>query len=270
MVTRSVRAPGVPLEVPDGVRIREVGAEPNLYAPGPLRRLIARIERANARHARHGNRAVHDTRHFPWVARLERDWRSIRVELDRVLEMREHLPAFHEVSRAVRPITTDDRWKTFFLFGYGIECRRNQALCPATTRLVRSIPGLKTAFFSILAPGKTIRVHRGPYNGVLRFHLALKVPRRRENCVLWIDGRTYHWREGEGIVFDDTFDHAVANATDEYRAVLFVDFVRPIRFPWSLANRAVLAAAPRMGALREARRNHARWETRFYGEARGR
>ncbi len=260
------RGVDVPLDLPDDVHIRAIGDDPNLYAPGPVQKLIARVERANARHGRFGNPALYDKRHFPWVAELESRWQAIRIELDRILEMRDHLPAFHEVTSEVRPITTDDRWKTFFLLGYGIEARRNQELCPETTRLVRRIPGLKTAFFSILAPHKTIRVHRGPYNGVLRFHLALKVPRERHKCTLWIDGHTYHWREGEGIVFDDTFDHAVANATDEYRAVLFVDFVRPVRFPWSLANRAVLAAAPRMPALREARRNHAAWESRFYGD----
>ena len=48
--------------------------------------------------------------------------------------------------------------------------------CPLTTQLVESIPGMKTAFFSIMLPGKYIPEHRGPYKGLLRYQLALKVP----------------------------------------------------------------------------------------------
>ena len=34
---------------------------------------------------------------------------------------------------------------------------------------------MMTAFFSILAPGKHIPPHRGPYKGLLRYHLGLQV-----------------------------------------------------------------------------------------------
>jgi beta-hydroxylase len=246
-----------------------VGEDPNMYAPGRIQRLISAVERINARHSCFGNPPVYDTRHFPWVAELEAEWKAIRRELDHVLEDVQRLPAFHEITSEVSPITTDQDWKTFFLAGYGMRSERNARVCPETTRLLRRIPGLKTAFFSILAPGKKIRVHKGPYNGVLRYHLALKVPKQRERCRLWIEGREFAWEEGKSFIFDDTFNHAVANDTDEFRAVLFADFVRPIHFPYSLANGAVLAVAPHMGVLREARRNHEAWEKEFYGAGLG-
>ncbi len=47
---------------------------------------------------------------------------------------------------------------------------------------------------------------------------------------------------GEGVVFDDVFDHWVRNDTDEYRVILFVDILRPLegvpKTLQSLANAA--------------------------------
>ena len=47
---------------------------------------------------------------------------------------------------------------------------------PETVRLLHRIPGMKSAMFSILAPRKYIAPHRGPYKGVLRYHLGLIIP----------------------------------------------------------------------------------------------
>ncbi len=49
-------------------------------------------------------------------------------------------------------------------------------MCPRTAALMREIPGMTTAMFSILSPRKHILDHRGPYKGVLRYHLGLIVP----------------------------------------------------------------------------------------------
>lgn len=240
--------------------------QPNRYVPRPIASLIAWVERMNIRHSQLGNPPVYDARVFPWVAEVEAGWPKIREELELVMKRRESLPSFHDITSEVLPITQDDRWKTFFLAGYGMKAARNAKTCPETMRLLKKIPGLKTAFFSILSPGKRIPVHKGAYNGVLRYHLGLIVPEKKESCRIRIEGRTMHWEAGSSLVFDDTFRHEVHNDTPEYRAILFVDFVRPVRFPFSLLNRCVLAVAPRMPILREARSNHLQWEREFYGE----
>jgi hypothetical protein len=129
----------------------------------------------------YGGRAVFDNAGFPWVAEVERKWQTIRRELDELLARQDELPTFNEIIGAEALWVTRDRpWKTFFLLGYGLPFRQNIALCPETWRILRSIPGLKTAMFSILEPGKHIPPHRDPYNGVLRFHLGLIVPEPRE------------------------------------------------------------------------------------------
>src|SRR5207302_5330390 len=105
--------------------------------------------------------------HFPWAARLEADWKTIRRELEDVMAYRDDLPNFQEISADQATITDDDRWKTFFFYGFGFKSEANCARCPETTRLIEGVPGMTTAFFSILSPHKHIPDHRGPWKGVV-------------------------------------------------------------------------------------------------------
>ncbi len=84
---------------------------------------------------------------FPFTAELERNAHVIRAELDEILEARDHLPAFHEISRDQRKISKGDNWKTFMLFGFGYRAERNCARCPETVRLLERVPGIQNAFF---------------------------------------------------------------------------------------------------------------------------
>ena len=123
-----------------------------------------------------GDQPFYDAEGFLWPAGLEASWLKIRAELDAVLQDQEHLPNFQDISVDQATMTNDDRWKTYFLYGYGFRSEANCARCPDTARLCAAIPGMKTAFFSILAPGKNLPPHRGPYKGVMRYHLGLLIP----------------------------------------------------------------------------------------------
>lgn len=207
---------------------------------------------------------IYDTRHFEWVAELEAGWRSIRAELDQVMLHRDRMPSFHEILKEVRTISTDDTWKTFFLVGVGMDCTGNAKRCPQTMQLLSCIPGVTTAFFSILSPGKHIPAHRGAYNGVLRLHLPLLVPEPRERCRIRIGDQFHVWQEGESVIFDDTYNHEVWNETDGWRVVLFVDFARPLKQPWHWLNRKFIGLGPLAPFLREAGRKQKAWEAMFY------
>jgi beta-hydroxylase len=63
----------------------------------------------------------------------------------------------------------------------------------------------------------------------LRFHLGLKTP-NSEKCRIAVDGETYWWKDGEGVLFDETYLHRAENETDEDRLILFCDVERPLRF----------------------------------------
>ena len=228
--------------------------------------IVAWVERMNVRFSAVGNPPVYDNATFPWAAEVERDWPAIRRELDAILARKEELPNFQDISTDVKTITTDNQWKTFFLVGYGVECRPNIERCPETWRALRKIPGLKTAMFSILSPGKHIPRHRGPYNGVLRLHPGLLVPEPREKIRIRVDRQFCHWSEGKALIFDDAYDHEVWNDSPGTRVVLFVDFVKPLRFPARLLNWLVLNLAPFTPFIREASDNHQAWEQKYYAQ----
>jgi beta-hydroxylase len=200
---------------------------------------------------------------FPWIAGLEARWQDIRSELDRVLDYREDLPNFQDISVDQASITDDDGWKTYFFYGYGFRSEANCARCPKTAALLAAVPGLTTAFFSILSPRKRIGEHRGPWRGVLRYHLALQVPAPPDAAGISVGGQVAHWEEGRSLLFDDGYEHHAWNDTDGVRVVLFADVIRPLRPPAQQLNRALIAAIGHSPYIRDARNRHVAWERRF-------
>jgi beta-hydroxylase len=243
----------------------------SMERPGTIARLfmgiVSRAERLNLAFARFGNPCVYDPAVFPWAAAIEREWRAIRVELDRVLLRKVDLPDVHEIAADAAAISRDAGWKIFPLVAYGIRSQPNIDLCPDTWQAVRSIPGLKTAMFSILEAGKRIPPHRGPYNGVLRLHLGLIVPESADRLGIRVGPERRQWSEGRALIFDDAYEHEAWNDTDRLRVVLFVDFEKPLRFPANVFNRLLLNLAPFTPYLREGGANLRRWERRFHGDA---
>jgi len=211
-----------------------------------------------------GDPHIYDSRQFPWVAGIEGEWVAIRKELDAVMTFRDQMPSFQDILKEVGAIQSDDQWKTFFLAGIGMNCEENRKRCPQTVRLLGKIPGLTTAFFSILSPGKHIPAHRGAWNGLLRFHLGLLVPEPRERVRIRIGNDFYSWREGEALIFDDTFNHEVWNDTNGYRVVLFVDFARPLYQPFHWLNLRLLHFGALAPFLREAGAKQKRWQDAFW------
>jgi beta-hydroxylase len=227
--------------------------------------VVARVERLNRTCARLGNPCVYDNAVFPWAAGIERDWRAVRQELDRLMVRKAELPDVQEITPDASALSQDAGWKIFPLIAYGVRSQPNIALCPETWRIVQRIPGLRTAMFSILEPGKRLPPHRGPYNGVLRLHLGLIVPEPRERLAIRIGPERRHWAEGRALIFDDAFEHEAWNDTAQTRVVLFVDFEKPLRWPVNILNRLLLDAARFTPFLQEGADNLRRWERRFHG-----
>jgi ornithine lipid ester-linked acyl 2-hydroxylase len=226
-------------------------------------RVLAPIERFIGKRSLVGDATFFPNERFPWIEHVEANWETIREELEGVLSDHEALPNFQDISKDQIEITDDDRWKTFFLYGYGFKAPLGIEMCPKTAALMRQIPGMTTAMFSILSSRKHILDHRGPYKGVLRYHLGLIVPREAEQCRIRVGQDIRHWVQGKSLVFDDTFNHEVWNDTDETRVVLFVDVLRPLPSPWSHINRMIVKAIGYSPFVLDAKRNQEAWEKRF-------
>jgi ornithine lipid ester-linked acyl 2-hydroxylase len=226
-------------------------------------KLLRWLDRYFGRHSLVGDRTFFDPADFPWVAAMEAGYPRIRAELDEVLRYHADLPNFQDISTDQYQLTADDRWKTFFFYGYGFKAGKNVERCPETARLLGEIPGMTTAMFSILSPHKKIPPHGGPYKGVLRYHLGLVVPEPAEACGIRVGPDVRHWAEGRSLVFDDTFEHEAWNDTDALRVVLFVDVKRPLRRPARWLNEAVLKVIGFSPFIQDAKARHNAWEQRF-------
>ena len=200
---------------------------------------------------------------FPWTGEIARHWTTIRDEALAIYRHADAIPPLRRISPDHRRIATDDAWRSFFLIGYGNEVPGNIKRAPRTYELVRRIPQLNSAFFSILAPGAHIPRHRGVTKGIVTAHLGLSVPSDWQGCTIEVDGQEVHWRDGEWTVFDDTCFHEVWNRTNQPRIVLLCQVERLLRWPASWLAKFGLAYIRRSPFVREAREELARWEATY-------
>jgi len=179
---------------------------------------------------------------LPRLRLIDQHYSEIREEMLKLLPEKDGIPRYHDLDAGQTDISanTDHDWKVFMLFAMGEKPQANRAKCPRTCAALDQIPDLFQAFFSILDPGKHVPAHCGPYRGYLRYHLGLQVPDRDAPSIR-VKDQIYTWKEGESVLFDDSWDHEVHNRSDQIRVVLIVDVLRPMPHPFQQVNRAVTA-----------------------------
>jgi len=99
-------------------------------------------------------------------------------------------------------------WSKFYLTWYGHVHESAQRLCPKTVEIVKSIPCVNGAMFTILPVGSKLTRHLDPVACSLRYHLGLSTP-NSDQCFINIDGQDYSWRDGEHLVFDETYKNKI-------------------------------------------------------------
>ena len=126
-------------------------------------------------------------------------------------------------------VVASGEWSDIQLFA---RCRRDAQNCacfPRTAALIASVPAFNEVifgshFFSRLAPGTHLGAHCGPSNLRLRCHLGLRIP---PGTRIRVGEETREWRQGECLVFDDSFEHEVWHEGDSERIVLICDMWHP-------------------------------------------
>lgn len=183
---------------------------------------------------------------FPELNVLEKNWEVIREEA----------LALHSATQIKASDALDDigfnsffktGWKRFYLKWYNTDLRSANRLCPETVALLDSIPSVKAGMFAMLPPGGRLVTHRDPFAGSYRYHLGLQVP-ESDDCFINVDGERYVWKNGESVMFDETYLHYAENQSDMNRIVLFLDVRRPVTFflvDWlnTVFSKTVMAAA---------------------------
>ena len=187
-----------------------------------------------------------DVAQFPELQVLQDNWQMIRDEAV-ALNQEARIKASDDLDDLGFNSFFKTGWKRFYLKWYGASLKSAQRFCPQTLKLLEGIPSVKGAMFAALPPGASLCKHRDPYAGSLRYHLGLVTP-NSDDCFIMVDGQKYSWRDGEAVMFDETFLHYAQNNTEQNRIVLFLDVKRPVTFflvDWldTFLSRFLLAAA---------------------------
>src|SRR6201996_1317540 len=164
---------------------------------------------------------------FPALQPLKENWQTIRDEaLD--LEREELIKGSDKYNDMGFNSFFRRGWKRFYLKWYDDFHPSAKKYCPQTIELIKNIPNVKAAMFAVLPGGGELLSHRDPYAGSLRYHLGLITP-NSELCHIVVDGESYAWRDGEDVLFDETYIHHAENKTDMDRIILFCDVERPVK-----------------------------------------
>jgi ornithine lipid ester-linked acyl 2-hydroxylase len=198
---------------------------------------------------------------FPWTEYLKQQTSVIRAEAEHLLRDRMSVPSVREISPDHAKIALDEKWRSFFLWGYGVKIEDNCARCPETARILENIPGLLTAFYSVMMAGAHVPRHTGPTKAILTMHMGLMIPLDRERCHMAVgDGHNVVWKEGEIVIFDDMFPHEVWNDTSEDRIILLLHIKRPLKFPGSALRDLFFSALRASPFVRDGLRNLEQWK----------
>jgi tetratricopeptide (TPR) repeat protein len=182
---------------------------------------------------------------IPEIEDFEAATPDIRAELQALLPSsagRERVFHTGELETAhLRGLDTPPSWNGYYFFRHGERRVDNCAACPITASTLDALPLARVhghgpeVLFSVFSPGTHLLPHRGVTNTRVVGHLPLLIP---DDCALRVGGEDHHWREGEVVVFDDTYEHEAWNRGSRTRVVLIFDLWNPFL---SLPERAVLA-----------------------------
>lgn len=184
-------------------------------------------------------RPIMDLAEFPELAEIQGNWETIRDEALALYENR----AFEKAKDPNSSAYYDLGFRTFYKYGwskfylkwYGTEHRSAQAACPRTLEILRRCPAVKGAMFSILPVGGRLTRHADPAAASLRYHVGLSTP-NSDACFIDIDGERYSWRDGDALLFDETYLHHACNGADADRIILMCDVERPTRVIGRVVN----------------------------------
>ena len=184
------------------------------------------------------SRPVLPSNEFPWTHSVEAMHSQIKQECLQVLKQLNYVVNFDQILPGQRALHQGEQWKSFYLVALGKPIPGHAKLCPLTMQALQNVPNMMNAFFSILKPGTHIPAHRGPYSGILRYHLGVVIP--KGDVGIRVAQEICRWEEGKSLIFDDGFEHEAWNRTEQLRVILFVDLARPLPCPLGLLNRGVL------------------------------
>ncbi|MBA3772242.1 MAG: aspartyl/asparaginyl beta-hydroxylase domain-containing protein [Ramlibacter sp.] len=181
---------------------------------------------------------------FPQGLAFERRFDEVQREIDLLLQKRK-LTRYQDIDPA-RAAEVSQDWRLYYAYFLWKENESARADLPVTLEIVKNIPHAINVTVAVLEPGVELAAHEGPYAGVLRYHLGIRVPKENPPSIRVLD-QHYTWKAGESIVIDDVYNHEVFNKSDDVRVILMVDFMRPMNPVAHVVNRLCLRMKNKWG-----------------------
>ena len=202
-----------------------------------------------------GGKGYLDPASHPLVPPLLARFDAIRAEFDQAVAQRDGIQPFlgdlsGQDSSQYLSGSLKASWDALFFYRHGQRFDDNHRRFPRTSAALEALDLCRIdaqapeVCFSILQPCTRIEPHHGVTNARVVIHIPLRVP---PGCYLELSqvGRHY-WREGQAMVFDDTFEHSAENPSDQVRGILLMDSWHPDLTPVERsAFRAVIEAITR-------------------------
>lgn len=182
---------------------------------------------------------IMDVEQFPELKEIQNNWQTIQKE---VIDLYEK--GYFELTKKPTENSYYDigfrtfykyGWSKFYLKWYGYTHESAKKLAPETIKILDKVPMVNGAMFSILPVGSQLTRHLDPVACSLRYHLGLSTP-NQDSCFINIDDQMYSWRDGQALLFDETFLHYAKNNSDRYRLILMCDVERPMNFLGKIIN----------------------------------
>ena len=172
---------------------------------------------------------VWDKQQFEFVSRLENNFDTIYNELI-ALKNSNKTDGFQQYKNANDMGATDTgHWNVFYFFLHDLLFKENMQKFPKTMDIINNINTPKLfhhALLSCLSPDSHIIPHNGPTNKKLRVYLPILL--EKDSNILRVDQEIVTLKEGECIIFDDSFVHEAWNKSiKKSRFVLIFDIWHP-------------------------------------------
>jgi aspartate beta-hydroxylase len=163
------------------------------------------------------SRPVHDPAGFPWTRALRQAWPDIRDEMAAVQE---------NFSRAAYDSDVNNKpWNTYYFYLRRRAFGEHLCACPRTAEALAQLPTNRLhVCFSAIQAGGYLAPHTGPTNTSLTVHLGLA------NCngaKLFVADQVVDYRDGDVLIFDDSYVHWVEHAGTGTRCTLMITIWHP-------------------------------------------
>jgi beta-hydroxylase len=221
------------------------------------------LGKAFHKHSLLGDKTFFDPHTLPIAKDLEDSFSEIQKEVIAILDRYDELAVFQTISPNQAYIPIDNKWRMFFFKAMGIGFKKNQSIAPTIANIVNKYPEICSAYISVLGPKTYLNPHKGPWSGILRMHLGAVVPGHNE-CTLIVEKQPYHWKEGEVVFFDDSYEHMALNNTDKPRAIVFLDIMRPLPQPWNFLNWLCLRLSVLTPYVINGYFKHRKWQKEYF------